>query len=66
MKDKLLVTFQSQFAQDETSNGTTHLTKSQNDKDDSEPVLQRPYPIVMKHYDWVRSEINKPLDAHVF
>ena len=32
---------------------------------DSEPVLQRPYPITIKHYDWVRSEINKLLDAQV-
>ena len=31
----------------------------------SEPVLQRPYPITMRHYDWVRSEINKLLDAQV-
>ena len=27
------------------------------------PVWQRPYPIAMKHYDWVRNEINKFLDA---
>ena len=32
---------------------------------DAEPVSQKPYPITMKHYDWVRSEINKPLDAWV-
>ena len=32
---------------------------------DSEPVLQRPYPIAVKHYDWVRSEINRLLDAQV-
>ena len=31
----------------------------------SESVSQGPYPIAMKHYDWVRSEINKLLDAHV-
>ena len=35
------------------------------DMGDSEPVLQKPYPITMKHYDWVRSEINKLLDAQV-
>ena len=56
--NQLLVTFKSQFAQDETSIGTTHLTKMQIDMGDSEPVLQMPYPIIMKHYDWVRSEIN--------
>ena len=32
---------------------------------DSEPVLQRPYPITLKHNDWVRSEINNLLDAWV-
>ena len=32
---------------------------------DSEPVLQRPYPIIMKHYDWVRNEINKILEVQV-
>ena len=37
----------------------------QNDIGDSEPVLQKPYPITLKHYDWVRSEINKLLDAWV-
>ena len=31
----------------------------------SEPVSQRPYPITMKHYDWVRDKINKLLDAQV-
>ena len=34
------------------------------DMGDSEPVLQKPYPITMKHYDWV-SEINKFLDVLV-
>ena len=63
--NQLLETFKSQFAQDETSIGTTHLPKMQIDMDDSEPVSQKPYPIAMKHYDWVRSEINKLLDAQV-
>ena len=62
---QLVETFKSQFAQDETSIGTIHLIKMQIDTGDSEPALQRPYPIAMKHYDWVRSEINKLLDAEV-
>ena len=33
---------------------------------DLESVSLRPYPIAMKHYDWVRSEINKLLDAQEF
>ena len=35
------------------------------DTGDSEPVSQKPYLITMKHYDWVRSEINKLLDVWV-
>ena len=27
----------------------------------SDPVSQKPYPISMKHYDWVKGEINKTL-----
>ena len=61
--NQLLETFKSQSAQDETSIGTTHLTKMQIDMGASEPALQRPYPIDMKHYAWVRSEINKFLHA---
>ena len=63
--NKLLEIFKSQFVQDETSIGTTHLTKMQIDTGDSEPVLQMPYPITMKHYSRVRNEINKLLDVQV-
>ena len=63
--NQLLETFKSQFAQDETSIGTTHLTKMQIDVGDSGLVSQRSYSIAMKHYDWVRSEIIKLLDAQV-
>ena len=63
--NKLLETFKSQFAQDETSTGTTYLTKIRIATGDSEPLSQMPYPIAMKHYDWVKSEINKFLDVQV-
>ena len=56
---QLLETFKSQFAQDETSIGTTHLTEMQIDMGDSEPPSQRSYPIAMKYYDWISSKINK-------
>ena len=59
----LLETLKSQFAQDETCIGTNHLTKMQIDTGDPEPVSQGPYPITMKHYDWVRNEINKLFEA---
>ena len=63
--NQLLETIKSQFVQIETSITTTYLTKMQIDTDDSEPVSWRPYPIAVKHYDLVRSEINKLLDAWV-
>ena len=31
----------------------------------SEPVLQKPYPITIKHYQWVKDEIEKLLTAKV-
>ena len=31
----------------------------------SEPVSQKPYPIAMKHYQWVKEEIEKLLAAKV-
>ena len=35
------------------------------DTGNSEPVLQRPFSITMKHYNWLKSEINKLLDAQI-
>ena len=60
--EELLKEYQSQFAQDETTIGTTPLTKMTGD---SQSVPQKPYPIVMKHYKWVEDEINKLLTAKV-
>ena len=61
--NQVLETLKSQFAQDETGIGTTHITEMQIDTGGSEPASQRSYPIAMKHHEWVRSEINKLLDA---
>ena len=55
--------YDSQFAQDKTSTGTTPLTGMTIDTGTSEPVLQKPYPIVMKHYQWVKDKINNLLSA---
>ena len=57
--------YASQFVQDETSIGTTPLTEMMIDKETSEPVSQKPYPIAMKHYQWVKDEIEKLLTAKV-
>ena len=49
----------------EKSIGMTNVTKMQIDTGNSEPASQKPYPIAMKHYDWVKNEINKLLYAKV-
>ena len=61
----LLEEYDSQFAQDKTSIGTTTLTSMSIDMGTADPVSQKPYPIAMKHYDWVKSEIEKLLAAKV-
>ena len=55
----LLQEYASQFAKDETSIGTTPLTNMTIDPGTTNPVSQKPYPIVMKHYEWVKDEIEK-------
>ena len=50
--------YASQFVQDETSIGTTPLTEMTINTGTSDPILQKPYPIAMKHYQWVK-------DAHI-
>ena len=63
--DNLLGTFKDQFAKDETTIGTTLLTQMSIDTGDSYPVSQKPYPVAMKHYNWVKEEIDKLLEAGV-
>ena len=63
--DLLLWKYESQFAKDETSVGTTPLTSMTIDTGTSEPVSQKPYPIAMKHYQWVKDETEKLLTAKV-
>ena len=46
---ELLKEYQSQFTHDETTIGTTPLTEMMIETRVSEPVYQKPYPIVMKH-----------------
>ena len=62
---QLLKEYNSQFTQDETSIGTTALTEMTIDTGTSESVSQKLYPIAMKHYQWVKDEINKLLTAKV-
>ena len=61
----LLQEYELQFTKDETSIGTTPLTSMTIDMDTANPVSQKPYPIVMKHYEWVKDEIEKLIAAKV-
>ena len=55
----LLEEYASQFSQDETSIGMTPLTSMSIDTGNTNQVSQKPYPIAMKHYNWVKNEIEK-------
>ena len=59
----LLQEYESQFSKDEISIGTTPLTSMTIDTGTSDLVSQKPYPIAMKHYQWVKEEIEKLLAA---
>ena len=61
----LLEEHESQFTKDKTSIGTTPLTSMMIDTGTVDPVSQKPYPIAMKHYEWVKTEIEKLLAAKV-
>ena len=63
--DILLKEYETQFAKDETSIGTTPLTEMTINTGDSELISQRPYPIAMKNYQWVKDEIEKLLTVKV-
>ena len=63
--DILLKEHETQFAKDETSIGTTLLTEMTINTGNTEPVSQKPYPIVMKNYQWVKDKIEKLLTAKV-
>ena len=61
----LLEEHASQFTKDETSIGTTPLTSMTIDTGTANPVSQKPYPIAMKYYEWVKNEIEKLLATKV-
>ena len=63
--DFLLRTFKDQFAKDETTISTSPLTQMLIDMGDSGSISQKPYPVAMKHYQWVKEEIDKLLEAGI-
>ena len=62
---ELLKDYNSQFVQNETTIGTTPLTEMAVDTRTFESVSQKPYPVAMKHYKWIKDEINKLLTVKV-
>ena len=63
--DTLLKEYETQFAKVETSIRTTPLTEMTINTGDSEPISQKPCPIAMKNYQWVKEEIEKLLTVKV-
>ena len=61
----LLQEYESQFTKDKTTIGTAPLTSMTIDTGTSDPVSKKPYPIAMKHYQWVKEEIERLLAAKV-
>ena len=63
--DALLKEYELQFMKDEMFIRTTPLISMMIDTGNSDPVSQKPYPITMKHYQWVKEEIEKLFTAKV-
>ena len=63
--DTLLKEYELQFTKDKISIGTTPLTSMTIDTGNSDSVSQKPYPTAMKHYQWVKEEIEKLPTAKV-
>ena len=57
--EALLKEYKTQFAKEKTSIGTKPLTEMTIDTGNSDPVSQKPYPIAVKNYQWVKEEIEK-------
>ena len=53
------------FAEDERQIGTTPLIKCPETGNNHSPLAKKPYALALKHYDWVRDEIDKLLKVGV-
>ena len=63
--DELLDANKDAFAEDERRVGTTPLIQMSIDTEDHPPIAKKPYTFPLKHYDWVKGEIEKLLEAGV-
>ena len=63
--EKLLEANKDSFAENERQIGTTPLIKMSIDTGDHPPIAKKPYTLAIKHYEWVKDEIDKLLEAGV-
>ena len=63
--ERLLEENHDAFAEDVRQIGTASLIKMSIDTGDHPPIAKKPYALALKHYDWVRDEIEKLLKAGV-
>ena len=61
--DKLLDNNKDAFAEDERQIGTTTFIEMNINTGDHPPIAEKPYTIALRHYDWVKEEIDKLLEA---
>ena len=63
--ERLLEENHDAFAEDERQIGITPLIKMSIDTSDHPPIAKKPYALALKHYNWVRDEIDKLLKAGI-
>ena len=63
--DRLLEVNHDAFADYKRQIGITLLINMSIDTEDHPPIAKKPYALALRHYDWVRDEIDKLLEAGV-
>ena len=63
--EQLLTENKEAFVDDEREIGVTPLIKMSIVTGDHPPIAKRPYTLSVKHYDWVKDELNKLLEAGI-
>ena len=53
------------FTEDERHTGTTPLIEMTIDTGNHPPIAKKPYTLALKHYDWMKEEADKLLEAGV-